>query len=325
MQVEHEIVMMASPVFFRLGLVGYPLGHSLSPLLHMAGLAAYQAQGEYKLYPVPPSPAGLSELKDLLKEVRDGKMQGFNITIPYKQALLPYLDDLTPAAGAIGAVNTIYVSQGRLVGDNTDAPGFHSDLHARLSGVDKCNQALVLGAGGSARAVVHALLQDGKQITIAARRLAQAENLIDSLHKADTGLPSGEEFRSRVRSTPQTIGLSLEGVSSYLSQKAVQDGQPLLIVNTTPAGMVPDTSSSPWPKGLPIPTPAILYDLVYNPAETRLLRMARSQGIPAVNGLGMLIEQAALSFARWTGYPPPRQTMNAAILNKIEPNSSGVK
>lgn len=98
----------------------------------------------------------------------------------------------------------------------------------------------------------------------------------------------------------------------------------MLIVNTTPVGMTPDISSSPWPDGLPIPTAAMLYDLVYNPAETTLMRTARSQGIPAVNGLGMLVEQAALSFARWTGYPPPRQAMFSAVPGYIETNSTGV-
>ena len=119
---------MQADSFLRLGLTGWPLGHSLSPKLHSAALQALGLEGEYRLYLVPPLPEGQEQLKTLVKQVRAGEITGLNVTIPHKQAVLPLVDELTPAARAIGAVNTLYLWDGRLVGDNTDAPGFLADL-----------------------------------------------------------------------------------------------------------------------------------------------------------------------------------------------------
>lgn len=311
------------PLFYKLGLVGYPLGHSLSPRIHQAGLAACGVAGEYRLHPIPPG--SLPLLVDVLESVRSGEILGLNVTIPYKQTIIDYLDDLTEPAGAIGAVNTIYAVDGRLIGDNTDAPGFSSDLHARLPGVERVSRAIVLGAGGSARAVVYALLHERREVTVAARRLSQAENLVDSFLREGAQPPSGAEVDRYPASMPHATGLSQDSLTRYLSLVESHDPPPLLIVNTTPVGMAPESAASPWPAGIPFPSSAMLYDLVYNPAETVLLRTARSQGIPSVNGLGMLVEQAALSFERWTGFPAPRQAMYAAIAGRTEMNSSGAR
>ena len=137
-----------SPELYRLGLTGFPLEHSLSPRLHMAALQACGLEGEYRLYPVPPDDeAGLNEL---LEHVRSGGMHGLNVTIPHKRSVLPLLDEVSETARAIGAVNTIYARDGVLVGENTDAAGFLSDLERWIpvqepGGV--ATQALVLGAG----------------------------------------------------------------------------------------------------------------------------------------------------------------------------------
>lgn len=300
---------------YSLGLLGYPVSHSLSPRLHQAALAAAGLEGVYRLYPIAPGEGGgeLRELKELLGKVRGGEIQGLNVTIPHKQTVIPYLDELTPTAQAIGAVNTIYRSAdfNRLIGDNTDAPGFLADLcasfphlchHSLVEGFglkvetpilqpSTFNQrhALVLGAGGSARAVVYALLQDGWNITLYARRPEQAETLATQF-------------------SPFT-----NASQSFTIQNSLFTIDHSLIVNTTPLGMTPNLATSPWPADLPFPEHAAVYDLVYNPRETKLVRDAHAAGHPATTGLGMLIEQAALGFELWTGREADREGMRNAV------------
>src|SRR5512134_3742406 len=140
----------------RLGLTGYPLGHSLSPRIHEAALSSCGLDGNYSLFPI--SPDDKQGLEDLLARVRSGEITGLNVTIPHKQNVIPFLDELTPTAKAIGAVNTIYMRENRLIGDNTDAPGFLSDLKKLVATETRRHRdlnVLVLGAGGSARAVVY--------------------------------------------------------------------------------------------------------------------------------------------------------------------------
>ena len=271
----------------RLGLIGYPLGHSLSPKLHTAALQACNLQGVYSLYPV--EPGDFQSLGILLDQVRTGELTGLNVTIPHKQSVIQLLDELMPRAGAIGAVNIIYLKEGKLIGDNTDAAGFITDLYGFLQGGStpiEEKSALVLGAGGSARAVVYALQEAGWTTTIAARRIEQAQAFATS----------------RVR----VAHYDSSHISPLLSDIH-------LIVNTTPVGMYPNTDSSPWIDGLDFPKGAAVYDLVYNPRETLLVKQARAAGLRATTGAGMLIEQAALSFQLWTGHDVPRSVMAGAI------------
>lgn len=283
------------PTPLSLGLTGHPLGHSLSPQLHHAALAALGLPGEYRLYPVPPLPEGRAALAELLERLRAGALHGLNVTIPHKQAVLPLLDALTPAARAVGAANTLYLREGRLWGENTDAPGFLADLRARLGDhlPAQGGSALVLGAGGSARAVVYALAASGWQVRLAARRPTQAAELAAAFRAAD--LPG----------RLSVCGLSAEDL---LACPGVD-----LIVNTTPLGMSPNPAASPWPAEAPFPPGVALYDLVYNPRETQLVREARAAGLPAVTGLGMLVEQAALALEIWTGREVDSAVMYAAV------------
>jgi shikimate dehydrogenase len=287
-----------SPFPFSLGLTGFPLGHSLSPKLHAAALRAVGLQGEYKLYPI--SPDDPQALAQLLGRVHAGELHGLNVTIPHKQTVIPLLDELTGTAQAVGAVNTIYLRDDKLIGDNTDVPGFLADLKKFVGALPPSGttrevplRALVLGAGGSARAVVYALAQDGWDVTIAARKVEQAEGLETSLKPA-TGDGS-------IRCLPLQAG----ALQSHL--EAVS-----LVVNTTPLGMAPNTEASPWPEDLPFPR-ADVYDLVYNPRETLFVRQVRAAGLRAQTGLGMLVEQAALAFEIWTGRVPPREVMFEAV------------
>ncbi len=271
---------------YHLGLIGYPLGHSRSPALLNQALERLDLDGEYTLYPI--APGDHAALSALLARLRKGELDGLNVTIPHKQTVIPLLDRLTDLARAVGAVNTIYRRAGLLVGDNTDAPGFLTDLGRFLeqSAVrPEARQALVLGAGGAARAVVFGLQRSGWHVRIAARRLEQAWSL--------------------ARSLPDTA-FALPLIPSVLAQLAPA---PDLIVNATPLGTAPAVDGCPWPEEVPLPAQSAIYDLVYNPEETLLVRRARAAGIPAITGFGMLQVQAALAFERWTGLPFPEENV----------------
>jgi len=275
----------------QLGLTGFPLNHSLSPKIHSAALQACRLGGNYSLFPVHPD--DIAGLQDLLSRFRSGEIHGLNVTIPHKQNVMRFLDELTPTARAIGAVNTIYLRENKLTGDNTDAAGFLKDLHRFLSDHQSptpqiSKSAIVLGSGGSARAVVYALVKDDWEVTIAARRIEQAQQLAGSF--ADQHL--------------NTVDISLSNIE--LSKIS-------LVVNTTPIGMTPNLDQSPWPGNMPFPPHAAIYDLVYNPRQTQLVKESGLQGLSATTGLGMLIEQAALAFEIWTGQLPPREVMSAAV------------
>jgi shikimate dehydrogenase len=276
--------------FISLGLAGYPLGHSYSPAMHNVALATSGIEGDYRMYPIPPSAAGNSGLEELIHSIRNGNLCGLNITIPYKQSVQNLVDRLTPLAAHIGAVNVLYMEDGKLVGDNTDCPAFLSDIDNSFHFEESSDHhALVLGAGGSARAVVYALHQEGWNVQIAARNENQAKILIASLGICNV----------------QALNLE-KGELSLLKEIH-------LVVNTTPVGMFPDSDRSPWPDGLLFPENAAVYDLIYNPSETRLMESARKAGLQAVNGLGMLVEQAALSFEIWTGMIAPRDVMRQSV------------
>lgn len=269
------------------GLVGHPLGHSLSPKIHEAALKACGLEGDYSLFPIRPHDT--EGLKDLLGRVRSGEIMGLNVTIPHKQNVIPLLDELAPVARAVGAVNTICLKDNRLIGYNTDVDGFLLDLKRfignRELGIGNWKSSLVLGAGGSARAVVYALVNDGWNVILAARRLEQAEQLANSFPGHKIKITTFTDLR----------------LSTFD-----------LLVNTTPIGMTPAPDQSPLPEKFHFPN-ALIYDLVYNPRETKLVKAARAAGLSATTGLGMLIEQAALAFEIWTGHHPPREILfNAA-------------
>lgn len=265
----------------QLALLGYPLGHSVSPAMHTAALAELGlTDWTYQPWPVAPEylPAAIARL-------READYAGANVTVPHKAAVRRHLDGLTPVAEAIGAVNTIVKHEGRLLGHNTDAAGLLADLAT-------CNvklahrTVLILGAGGAARAAVAACLGVGARVRVLARQRAQAEAL-------------------------QLLGAVNVYDWSPLGWLAACDGV-TLILNATSVGMAPKVDASPWLDGTPFPPEAFVYDLVYNPAVTRLTADATSAGLRASTGLGMLVEQGALALERWTGQAAPRATMRRA-------------
>jgi len=269
------------------GVIGYPVEHSLSPIMHNAAFAALGLDWAYVPLPVYPDHLG-----EAVRGLRALGFAGANVTVPHKQAVMMHLDDLSYTAQVIGAVNTIVVQDGTLYGENTDAAGFLAALAE--AGFDAAGAyAAVLGAGGAARAVVHALAQAGaRQVQIFNRHLGRAYQLCRDMEKFHPDV----RFEAAPLQEVRTIGEDVD-----------------LLVNTTSLGMWPDTERSPWAPDWPFPAHLTVCDLVYNPAETMLLSQARAAGAETVSGLGMLVFQGAAAFELWTGRPAPRAVMRAAL------------
>lgn len=280
---------MSEAIPTRVGLLGWPVGHSRSPAMHNAAFQALGLNWEYLLLPVAPE-----YVADAVRGLRAFGFAGANVTVPHKQAVMAGLDEVTVEARAIGAVNTIVNREGWLVGHNTDALGFLRAL--REAGVEPRGcRAVVLGAGGAARAVVYALLAARAQVTIANRTVGTARRL---------GNEFGALFGARVLVLPLTMDLARVLVAADL------------LVNTTSVGMArpgdPRPGADPLPAGLALRAGIAVNDLVYAPLETALLCRARAAGAQTVDGLGMLVHQGAAAFELWTGQKAPVETMRAA-------------
>lgn len=274
------------------GVIGWPIEHSVSPPMHNAAFRALGLDWCYVPFAVHPS-----HLEAAMRGVKALGMRGINATVPHKQALLSLVDALTPAARAIGAVNTVIVKGEALIGHNTDAAGFLRALRDADYVPDE-SRALVLGAGGAARAVVYALASVGAQVTILNRTPKRAEVLAHELVDVNDG-----------------ARLSARTLSTSTLQSEAPGAQ--LVVNATPLGMWPDVDSSPWPEGVAFPPEALLFDLVYNPRETLLMRQARHSGASAVDGLRMLVHQGAEAFELWTERDAPVEAMYAACTRTL--------
>jgi shikimate dehydrogenase len=254
--------------------------------MHNAALRALGLDWCYVPFAVRPE-----ALPQAIAGVRALGLRGLNATVPHKQALLPLMDALTPEARAIGAVNTALVREDGLLGHNTDAQGFLRAL--REAGYEPAGcSALVLGAGGVARAIVYALLTSGASLTLLNRTPARAEALAGEFAPyATASLEAGPLDVPTLRRVAPRAGL---------------------IVNATTLGMWPQVETSPWSDELPIPPDAFCYDVVYNPRETHWLRRARAAGCAVADGLGMLVHQGAEALELWTGQQVPVQVMRAA-------------
>ena len=287
------------------GLVGWPVAHSLSPAMHNAAFEALRLNWRYVPLPVPPGQvaAALGGLAAL-------GFRGANVTVPHKTAVLPELDAVASDAGALGAVNTVVVerdvdSTARLRGHNTDVAGFIGAL--RDSGFDpEGRSAVVVGAGGGARGVVYGLIKAGaSRIAVLNRTIDRAAALISDL---------GAVSQAGVAPAPPTLeALPLDSEALTAAARAAD-----LLVNTTPVGMWPRGNNSIWPEAVPVPPTLTVFDLVYNPLETKLLRQARRSGARAISGLDMLVRQGALAFELWTGVQAPVELMREACRRSIQ-------
>lgn len=267
----------------KIYLFGYPLSHSISPAFQNAALEAKGICGVvYEKLPLPPERMG--EMIDALKAE---DCLGANVTIPHKQTIIAQLDELSEVARDIGAVNTVVKRQGKLIGDNTDAYGFIQALKVR--GIHPRHaRAMIIGAGGAAAATAYALTQEGaREMIVVNRTIARAAELADRLHARFPHL-----------------------------ELAVNDWDALtrmhLIVNASAIGMSPRQNESPIPQHRTIKPGQIVFDLVYNPPETPLLREAARAGARGIGGLEMLVYQGARSFELWTGKDAPVEVMQSA-------------
>lgn len=261
---------------------GHPIAHSRSPLIHSYWLEQYRIAGAYTAIDVAPD-----AFVGFLSGLRQAGLAGGNITIPHKETAFHAVARRDGAAEAIGAVNTVWLEDDVLCGGNTDAYGFAANLDQRAPGWETCGSAVVLGAGGAARAVIHALKERGvKDIRVANRTVRRAGELADRFGKGVSAHPA-------------------DGVKEICEEAG-------LLVNTTSLGMAGDQGIPADPAWLP--DKAIVNDLVYVPLETPLLAAARARGLQTVDGLGMLLHQAVPAFERWFGQRPE---VTAALREKI--------
>lgn len=251
----------------KAGVIGHPIAHSLSPKLHNYWLKKYNINGEYKAYDVAPA-----ALADFIGSMVGKNFSGCNITVPHKEAALRLIDDIDPLAEKIGAINTLIVRDGKISGSNTDVVGFSENIKPHITGTKK---AVILGAGGASRAVIVALQQLGfSHITIT--------------------------NRTREKSLELAKKFTLETATWEHRADVLQDAD--LLVNTTSLGLA---GKSPLEIDLALlPKSALVTDIVYAPLITPLLDDAQARGNKIVDGLGMLLHQAAPGFAAWFGVKP---------------------
>ena len=269
----------------RLGIIGYPIDHSISPIFQQAALDYIGIDAIYEKWEVTPEKVG-----DFVNQLRAPDSLGINVTLPYKRAVIPFLDEVDEWATSAGAVNTIVNQDGHLSGHNTDGPGFLQSLLNETGYDPKGTSALILGAGGAARGILLALVRGGvKSVVIANRTLERAGEL--SRLSYDNGVAS------------EAISISGDALNEAANSAD-------LIVNCTSLGMShgPDELGSPM-SAAQIPGTAIVNDLVYTPMLTPMLKEAAKAGATTLGGLHMLIYQGVLSFKMWTGQDPPVDVM----------------
>lgn len=276
------------------GLFGYPVEHSFSPAMQNAAFSSLLLDFVYVPFTVAPG-----DLAQAVRAVRALNLVGVNVTVPHKEKVLPFLDELTPEAQLTGAVNTIVHIEGRLVGHNTDGAGFLRALREEAGFSPAGKNVLVLGAGGAARAVAVALAGAGAQeISIANRTAQRAQEL-------------ARELNERTPAKARAIFWSARHLGEVL-------GNVQLIVQTTPVGMAPGREQCPSFPFHCLGREHLVCDLIYNPPMTKFLERAREAGAAVSSGLGMLLHQGALAFELWTGKNAPLEVMRRALLEQLQ-------
>ena len=272
--------------------VANPIRHSISPFIHNSAFEATHTNGVYLAWEVD-----ATELAETVANIRRYQMYGINLSMPYKEQVIPYLDQLSEEACLIGAVNTVVNREGTLIGYNTDGKGFFKSLPSfKISG----KRMVLLGAGGAAKAILAQAILDGvSQISVFVRS-ASMEKTRPYLEK----LQNETGFKADL--------FALEDVSEL--QARITDSD--LLVNATSVGM--DGKSAPVPSNLFLPKDLLVADVIYQPFETPFLKWARNQGNHAFNGLGMLLYQAAEAFQLWTGKEMPTDQIWELLKQKYQ-------
>ncbi|OGI02523.1 MAG: shikimate dehydrogenase [Candidatus Melainabacteria bacterium GWF2_37_15] len=267
----------------KLGLIGYPLGHSLSPLMHKAALAEEGIPGDYVLFETAPE-----ELKDRVDYLKNNNFRGFNVTIPHKVAIMEYLDKIDNFALKVGAVNTVIIDENKkLFGYNTDVYGFIHAIPTDIRHNLNNKNAAIIGSGGATRAIIEGMTALGiKEVKI---------------FTLESELEKAKELGVNCFVLNEKV--NLEGIS--------------LVVNATPVGMegkFEGVSSLSQYSLDSLPQDALVYDIVYKPRKTKLMEMAEARNLTTLGGLEMLVLQGARAFHLWTGLEASVDTMRAAIL-----------
>jgi len=273
------------------GIIGDPVEHSMSPVMHNA---AFEALGLNYVY--LPFRVHREGLKAAISGMRALNIAGLNVTIPHKMAVIPLLDKLDLLAGRIGAVNTIANENGELAGYNTDASGFLQALRAQ--GVESEGKRIViLGAGGAAKGISFILAEAGASLVILNRTLYRAKELASQI---------AQDCQRKI----EAMTLNEANLKRAFDRADI-------LVNTTSVGMTPDVDRSPVPGNL-LGSRLVVSDIVYNPLETRLLREAKAAGARTIDGLDMLVWQGALAFEKWTGQKAPFEIMKQAAIKALQ-------
>jgi len=271
-------------------IIGDPVEHSLSPMMHNAAFKKLGLNLVYVAFTVTPT-----KLKTALLGAKSLGLRGLNVTMPHKNAVISHLDAVDSTAKAIGAVNTVLNNQGKLIGYNTDGRG--AMIALQENGVYPTEKKMVLlGAGGAAKAIAYQAAQDVDELVILNRTPEKAKKLAEAL---------------------KSFGAKVKG--GTLSSEVLKQELPTtdILVNATSAGMHPDVDSSPVPSDL-LHSNLSVMDIIYNPLATRLLKDAKSVGAKVVSGIEMLLYQGAVAFEIWTNCPAPVEVMREAALNELE-------
>ncbi len=275
------------------GVIGDPIEHTMSPALQNAAFRAMHLDYAYLPFQVK-----AEALEQAVHGIRALNMRGVNVTIPHKQTVMRWLDDVDDLAAKVGAVNTIVNERGQLTGYNTDAPGFLRAMQEK--DIDPSGKnVLLLGAGGASRAISFILAKSGSRVTILNRKeeIAWAYDI-------------AENITTHYGTVFQVAELDQENLRTHLETADI-------LVNATSVGMYPDGETTPVPADL-LCAKQVVFDIVYNPLPTRLLREADSKGAVTIDGLAMLVWQGAMAFEKWTGVLPPVDIMREAALSVLQ-------
>jgi len=268
------------------GVIGWPIKQSRSPLIHGHWLKKHEIDGSYEKIAVDPD-----DLESFIKNLKTNNLSGLNVTVPHKEMVFKFADHVTDEAKAIGAANTLWFENDKLIAGNTDAYGFITHLKQSTPSWEANKPAFVLGAGGAARAILYALINEGvPEIKLTNRTMKRGTNL-------------AEEFGPKIKV------IEWEEKENHLENCG-------LLVNSTSLGM---TGSAPLEINInTLPKTAICYDIVYAPLETQMLKDAKSLGLGTVDGLGMLLHQAVPGFEKWFGVRPTvTEDLRQIILNDL--------
>ncbi len=278
-----------------LGIIGYPISHTLSPLMHNTAIKHLGLDYIYLPFEVKKENIALA-----IGGLKGLGIGGINVTIPHKESVIPYLDTLDDSAGLIGAVNTIKLEDGSLKGYNTDGLGFLKSLKIDAHEEAKGKNIIILGAGGAARAIaIQMALEGAKGITIANRTLERGEKLTESIRC------KMQDARCKIKA----IALNDSSLIEYFRKADI-------IINTTSVGMK-DSDTPLFPYNY-ISDRHLVCDIVYKPIETKLLKEASARGARILNGLGMLVYQGSLSFKIWTGHEMPVEIVRKTLMEELK-------